>query len=96
MVLDVHLGSKDADETTGGGQHDEHPYVQLDGGPVVAVDAGDMPVVNIRRAGGDGGSGGHSDKRGLRGRWVLLSEDFRGDPGQVMSPFVYSYKRMYN
>lgn len=68
VMLNLHEDGADADETAGGGEHDEHPDIELDGGPVVSVDAGDVPLADVRgRPRGEGGGGGHGDGIGLDG-----------------------------
>lgn len=66
LLLDPDEGGEDADDAARGGEHDEHPQVQLRRGPVVPVDAGDaaledggpVPRPRAERCGGHGGEVG--------------------------------------
>ena len=56
--MDLDKGRKHADDQARGDQHDEHPDVELDGRPVVFVDALDEAALVDERAAGDGGRHG--------------------------------------
>ncbi len=57
-LLDLDKGREDADDQARGDQHDQHPDVELDGGPVVLVHTLDDAALVDHRVAGDGGRHG--------------------------------------
>lgn len=48
LLLHIDEGTENTNDEERGGEHDDHPDVELYGGPVVSMDAGDPPVVDVR------------------------------------------------
>lgn len=49
LALDLDKVGEDAEDGGRGDEHEEHPQVELDGGPVVLVQALDAPLVDDGR-----------------------------------------------
>lgn len=91
-LLGLDERGKDADDAARGDEHDEHPEVELPGGPLVAVDLfRDAALVDVRVGGGGrghdagGGRGGFgSGGGGGGGERVGRSWNHPGWPGRVL------------
>jgi hypothetical protein len=74
-IVDLNHGGKHANDEARGDQHDEHPKVELDGGPVVFVHTLDDAALVDERAASD--RGGHCGgwQEGLAAVAVVVIEE---------------------